>query len=269
MDNKNRFDLTERELVILTAMCLGLSKKEIAQQCRIAEEIVSTILTSILDKIGLSKRAELITFAKTELIGELDRHLRSRLAQELHDNVQSLFAAAMHVDVLRRQAVAQSNPLANALGRLQDLLIEQARKLRELMRPQLDVDASTFLQFLRDLPERFERETGISTRFVSELDEVQMSQQVCWELARIVQEGLINVRRLTGTQDVLLKLTATDSHWQLTIEGDRPVGRDNSTVLRERAALIGGEVWVESSPSGGWRCVVTVPKTNQNRKEEC
>jgi DNA-binding NarL/FixJ family response regulator len=63
--SKNRFGLTERELEIIAAVGLGLCNKEIAKQCRMAEEIVSTALASILDKTGLSTRSELIAFAKT------------------------------------------------------------------------------------------------------------------------------------------------------------------------------------------------------------
>ena len=81
-----------------------------------------------------------------------------------------------------------------------------------------DVDASSSLRFVEDTVERFHRENGISARFVSELDEVKMPQRVCRELARIVQEGLVNVRKHSGAQHVQVRLTATENHWQVTIE---------------------------------------------------
>ena len=114
--------------------------------------------------------------------------------------------------------------------------------------------------------ERFQRETGISARFVSELDEVKMPQRVCRELACIVQEGLVRIRSHSGAQHVLVRLTATDSHWQVTIEDDGRVFEDDGRVfkdpmvIRERVRLIEGELTVESSPSRGSRLVVTVPK---------
>ena len=134
--------------------------------------------------------------------------------------------------------------------------------LRELMQQMrfFDVDSSTFLRFLENTVERFQRETGISARFVSELDEVKMPQRVCRELACIVQEGLVRVRSHSATQNVLVRLTATDSHWQVTIEDDGRHFRRDPMVIRERVRLIEGELTLESSPSRGSRLVVTVPK---------
>jgi len=108
--------------------------------------------------------------------------------------------------------------------------------------------------------ERFQRETGISARFVSELDEVKMPQRVCRELAHIIQEGLANVRSHRAVQYVQVRLTATDSHWRVTIEDDCWGFRKNPMVIRERVRLIEGEFTVESSPGRGSRLVVTVPQ---------
>ncbi len=179
----------------------------------------------------------------------------------------------MQVDVLRRQP--QASPLASELVRIQSLLREEVLKLRELMQQMksLDVDASTFLRFLGDTVERFQRETGIGARFASELDEIEMSQRICRELARIVQEGLVNVRKHSAAEHVLVRLTETETHWQLTMEdngrGFPFTGRFSQAdlekmgkgpmVIRERVRLIDGELAIESSPRGV-RLEVTVPK---------
>ena len=55
--------------------------------------------------------------------------------------------------------------------------------------------------FLADTVERFQRETGITARFTSDLEEPDMPQPVCRELARIVQEGLVNVRKHSQAHD--------------------------------------------------------------------
>jgi len=192
-----------------------------------------------------------------KLIEELNR------LREFRDvALQTLIATEMQVDIIRRQAAAQSNPLAAELGRLQGTLREEVIKLRELMRQPLDVDSSNLLQFLREFVERFERETSIGARFVSELDEVDMPQQVCRELARFVQEGMVNVRRLSATQHVVVRLSATDSHWQVTMEGDgrRADYTDKGGRIRERMRLSEGEVTASNIGDEGWRVVVTVPK---------
>lgn len=194
----------------------------------------------------------------------LDVELRTRLGDS---SVQALIVTEMQLDVLRRRGVAQSSHLGAELGRLRELVIEEVLKLRELMRQPIDVDSSKFLQFLREFVERFERETEIGARFVSELDEVQMPQKVCQELVRIVQEIMANFRRICFTQHVLIRLTATDSHWQLTIEGDGRARKDDPVVIRKplRKPLrsIEDELTTESIPSGGTRLVVTVPKRQE------
>jgi signal transduction histidine kinase len=202
---------------------------------------------------------------------------RARVARELHDGaVQSLIAMEMQVDVLRRQGSAQSSPLTPELGRIQGLLREEVLKLRELMQQMksLDVDASTFLRFLEDTVERFQRETGISARFVSELDKVDMPQRVCRELARIVQEALVNVRKHSAAHHVLVRLSATESHWQMTVEDNgqgfpfsgrfsqsqlEQIGK-GPMVIRERVRLIEGELTIESNPGRGARLEISVPR---------
>ncbi len=116
---------------------------------------------------------------------------RARFARELHDGaVQSLIAVEMQVDVLRRQADA-GKPIGSELGRIQGLLREEVLKLRELMQQMkaIDVDAQRLLGVLNDTVERFQRETGISARFVTDLEDLDMPQRVCREILRIVQEG--------------------------------------------------------------------------------
>jgi hypothetical protein len=65
-------------------------------------------------------------------------------ARELYDGaVQSLIVLEMNIDVVRRQAAAQSNPITHELGRIQGLLREEVLKLREHMQQTkfLEVDA--------------------------------------------------------------------------------------------------------------------------------
>lgn len=205
---------------------------------------------------------------------------RARVARELHDGaVQSLIAMEMQVDVLRRQSEAQAGPLTTELGRIQSLLREEVLKLRELMQQMksLDVDAANLLRFMGDTVERFQRETGITTRFVSDLNTVEMPQRVCRELARILQEGLVNVRKHSAAHNVLVRLGAKDGLWRLSLEDDGQgfpfAGRfsqaeleamgQGPVVIRERVRLIAGELTVESSPSGGSRLEVTVPRNRE------
>jgi len=202
---------------------------------------------------------------------------RARFARELHDGaVQSLIAVEMQVDVLRRQSVTKPEILPSELGRIQALLREEVLKLRELMQQMktLDVDAKRLLGVIHDTVERFQRETGICAQFVSDLGEFQMPQPVCREVARIVQEALVNVRKHSQARQVLIRLGVMNGNWKMEIEDDgrgfpfsgRLSQREldsqgkGPAVIKERVRLIEGELTIESHPGHGSRLEILVPQ---------
>lgn len=205
---------------------------------------------------------------------------RARFARELHDGaVQSLIAVEMQVDVLRRQSASKPELVTSELGRIQALLREEVLKLRELMQQMktLDVDSKRLLGLLMDTVERFQRETGIAARFLSELEEFEMPQQVCREIARIVQEALVNVRKHSRAKQVLIRFGAQDGRWKLVVEDDgsgfpfsgrlsQPeldaIGK-GPLVIKERVRLIEGELTIESNPGQGSRLEVTIPQQRE------
>jgi len=210
---------------------------------------------------------------------------RARFARELHDGaIQSLIAVEMQLDVLRRQSGTQA-PVVNAeLGRIQKLLREEVLKLRELMQEMksFEVDADRLLGFISDMVERFRRETGISAHFLCELERVELPQKVCREVARIVQESLVNVRKHSGARNVLVRLAQKADDLQLSIEDDgcgfafagKLSGAELETkgkgpaVISERVRLLAAELAIESNPGQGAKLTVRIPparKTNQNQ----
>ena len=208
---------------------------------------------------------------------------RARFARELHDGaVQSLIAVEMQVDVLRRQADA-GKPIGSELGRIQGLLREEVLKLRELMQQMkaIDVDSQRLLGVLNDTVERFQRETGISARFVTDLEDLDMPQRVCREILHIVQEGLVNVRKHSGARHALVRLGANHEKWSLTLEDDGKGfsfgGRYNQDqleeagkgpmIIKERVRLMAGQLTVESNPGQGTRLEISVPRNEEVRHE--
>ena len=200
---------------------------------------------------------------------------RARFARELHDGaIQSLIAVEMQLVVVRRQS-GQQPVVISELSRIQKLLREEVLKLRELMQTMksFEVDAERLPGFVADTVERFRRETGISAEFVTELEKVELPQKVCRELARIVQESLVNVRKHSGARNVLVRLAQRAGNLQLTVEDD---GRGfpfsgtlsetelagtgkGPAVIRERVRLLAGELTIESNPGHGTRLEVRIP----------
>jgi len=230
-------------------------------------------LTEFAQQVGPAVYNVYLMRRLRERAGALER---ARFARELHDGaIQSLIAVEMQLDVLRRQSGAQV-PLVNSeLGRIQKLLREEVLKLRELMQAMksFEVNADRLLGFISDTVERFKRETGVSAVFVSELEQVELPQKVCRELARIVQESLVNVRKHAGARNVLVRLALRGGNLQLTVEDDGrgfPFSGTMSDVqfdatgkgpaiIRERVRLLAGELTIESNPGHGARLEVRIP----------
>jgi signal transduction histidine kinase len=205
---------------------------------------------------------------------------RARFARELHDGaVQSLIAVEMQVDVLRRQAANQAQPISDELSRIQGLLREEVLKLRELMHQMksLDVDSKKLLPFLNDAVDRFQRETGITARFIADVEQLEMPSQMCRELARIVQEALVNVRKHSGAKHVLVRMSSGDGEWTVSIEDDGrgfpfegklsqkqlDAASKGPVVIKERVRLVEGELTIESTPGQGARLEIRIPQKRQ------
>lgn len=201
---------------------------------------------------------------------------RARFARELHDGaVQSLIAVEMQVDVIRRQSQTRPELVTGELSRIQRLLREEVLKLRELMQQMksMDLDAKRLLGFLGDTVERFQRETGIAARFTSDMQAVEMPQPVCREIARIVQEALVNVRKHSQATQVQVRLGSQNRAWQVEIEDNgcgfpfegymsqTQLDADGKgpTVIQERVRLLEGQLAIESKPGQGARLEISVP----------
>jgi signal transduction histidine kinase len=202
---------------------------------------------------------------------------RARVARELHDGaIQSLISAEMQMDVLRRRAERESQPMSADLAHIQSLLQREVLNLRELMQQMkpLELSPEQFLDYIADQVDRFRRDTGISAQFTSELQDIALSPHSCRELVRIVQEALVNVRKHSSARHVLVRFGREDSFWKLTVDDDgKGFGFDgtltnqelmNSTkgpaIIKERVRNIGGELIIESRSGEGARLEITIPQ---------
>lgn len=204
---------------------------------------------------------------------------RARVARELHDGaIQALIGIEMKVETLLRRADRDSPVIVSDLADIQRLLRDEVTELRELMqqlRP-IELDAGHQLpDLLAQLVERFARDTGIAATFASASNMARLPARVAVEVVRIVQEGLVNVRKHSRAGQVLVRLVDDERGRILTIEDD---GRGfefegrmaqpeldarwlGPTIIKERARAIGGQVAVISSPGKGACVEVTLHAT--------
>jgi signal transduction histidine kinase len=200
---------------------------------------------------------------------------RGRMARDLHDGVvQSLIGLKMQVTILRSRR-ADDNPAGASLEQIESMLDREIDDLRSLMfqLTPIDREPPELETLLGDLVEQFERATNISSRFVSALDGRQIAPHTRRELAHILREALVNVRKHSGARHVLVSASADRTHCTLVVDDDgagfdfegRLAGeeltqrRKGPRIIKERVRLIGGSLVVDSRPNVGARVAISVP----------
>jgi signal transduction histidine kinase len=201
---------------------------------------------------------------------------RARIGRELHDGiVQTVIGVQIELHALALRAAEEWPDLGDELARLCDVLRQEAITLREMMQSMkpLDLRPEQLVNTIADLVQRFQRETDIAARFVSKLDRVPLPPRACGEVARIVQEALVNVRKHSGARNVIVRFSAAKGHCVLAIDDDGRgfgfTGRLSAAdleasshgpgVIKERVRLLGGRMIVESDPRCGARLEIAVP----------
>jgi signal transduction histidine kinase len=202
---------------------------------------------------------------------------RARVARELHDGtIQSLVGVEMEVDVLRRRAEQQKLPIASDLTRVQGLLRSEVLELRDTMQrlKPIEIAPEQLVGFLDAAVARFGRDTGVHAIFDCAVQDVDLPARVCREVARIVQEALQNVRKHSQAQTVLVRFGRAPEGWRLVVDDDGQgfpfegtlshaeldEGRKGPYVIKERVRALGGELTIVTSPGGGARLEILVPR---------
>jgi signal transduction histidine kinase len=202
---------------------------------------------------------------------------RARVARELHDGtIQSLVGVEMEVNVLRRQAEQQQLPIASDLTRVQGLLRREVLELRDTMQrlKSTEIAPEQLVGFLDAAVARFGRDTGVHAIFDCAVEDVDLPARVCREIARIVQEALQNVRKHSAARNVMVRFGRAPSGWRLVVDDDGQgfpfegtlthaeldEGRKGPYVIKERVRALGGELTIASSPGGGARLEILVPR---------
>ena len=201
---------------------------------------------------------------------------RGRIARELHDGViQAVTGVEIQVAALSLRLAKESPSVGSELRRLKMILREEVVSLRELMHQMkpLELGPHQLVDAMEDSVQRFQRETGISARFVTQLDRVALTPRACREMAQILHEALVNVRRHSGARNVFVRLTAVNGDCRLSIDddgcgfpfagrfsqADLEATRKGPLVIKERVRLLGGELTIESDPGRGARLEIAVP----------
>ena len=205
---------------------------------------------------------------------------RSRIARELHDGIiQSVMGVQIQLRALALRHDSRANAIHNDLERLATILHDEVLNVRDLMQQlqPTDLAPERLIGTLADIVHRFGYETGITARFITDVDRVDLPPLACREVTRVVQEALVNVRKHSGARTVFVRFTSSDGVCRLSIDDDGCgfpfAGRLSKTdhewahmgprVIKERVRLLGGEIAVESAPNQGSRLDISIPLGNR------
>jgi DNA-binding NarL/FixJ family response regulator/anti-sigma regulatory factor (Ser/Thr protein kinase) len=138
------------------------------------------------------------------------------------------------------------------------------------LRRRLALDDIGLEAALSDYVKRWSRHFGIEAEILSHgMDKERMTDEIESMLYRITQEALTNVAKHAGAENVSVLLEPPDDHVSLIIEDDgrgfdaeQPFAQQEGLGLvgmRERAALVGGTLRIDSEPGRGTTVVTGIP----------
>jgi signal transduction histidine kinase len=231
---------------------------------------VGTTLNVLLDRLT-EDRARVRRLA-TQVISAQDEE-RARVARELHDSTAQILTAVM----LQLGAAAResSSPLLDArIATLRELAaeaLEEVRLLSHTMHPRV-LDDLGLVAALEWLGRQTRAQTSLHVEVSVADGGVQIPAPLASVLYRVAQEALRNAVRHAHARHVQLRLRADLGAAVLEV-GDDGRGFDVRRAeerrpgmglfsMRERVALVNGNLVVTSAVNRGTRVVATVPLTN-------
>jgi two-component system sensor histidine kinase UhpB len=248
---------------------------------------VTRVVGAMLDVTDL-KRAQEALRESNRRLHQLSRDLlraqdyeRRRIARELHDSTAQLLAAlSINLSRLqepglepdhRRQVLSEASELVTACS-------VEIRTVTCLLHPPL-LDEIGLVSALRSYAQGFNQRTGIQVEIKIPPDFGRLNRELEAALFRIVQEGLANVHKHSGSQLAVVWLEQDSQEVRLVLQ-DRGCGLRKAlhnqakgfvrfgvgTIgMRERAEQLGGRLELTSNDIGA-RLTVTLPLVHSNEE---
>ena len=270
-------DYTERkraeEAIRSSEAKLQKSHQELERRVRERTAALSEMNAVLQEEVRERRRieAERVELLRRIVFAQEDE--RRRIAREMHDQFgQQLTVLKLKLDAAKEDCGEHEK------------LCEQIEALQKIAR-QLDADVDHMVWEMRptaldDLGlqvalssyfQNWSKHVGVPVQLhVSGMDKERLAPEIETALYRIAQEALNNIAKHAAAKTVAVVLERRDRQVSLIIEDDgvgfdlpQALGIDDKGLgligMRERAALIGGSVEMESQPDEGTTVVVRIP----------
>jgi two-component system sensor histidine kinase UhpB len=203
---------------------------------------------------------------------------RSRMARELHDEIgQALTGIRLALEIYMREQGDTAERALRPAAALTNELIGKVRDLSLELRPAM-LDDLGLLAALKWHFDRYTSQMKVRIDFTQTgLDQRRFDRELETAAYRIVQEALTNVARHAAVDRVNVSIWVDETRLCLLVQ-DRGQGFDVERIssnfrsglsgMRERAALLGGRIRLDTAPGRGTRLLAELPHKSGNTAVE-
>ena len=243
--------------------------------------VVAYIFAELMFRVMGRLQAEALTREQDILTMNAVMQERERLSRELHDGVAQLVAdLLLRLDTIKDLVEAGRQQEAEAeLERLHGVADEIYEDIGESITGlRTNVSERGLARALQDYVDQFEERHQITISLQTDVAADQLPPLAAFQLFRLIQEALTNVRKHAAAQEATVTLMSDGpGHLKVIIADDgrgftpgsqqngkaRPLGL---TSMRERVEALGGTLEVSSQPGSGTRVTATVPVPRTGRE---
>ena len=226
------------------------------------------------------KEARQRRYLSGKLVETLEKD-RREIAMALHDELgQILTTLKMDLESIRLRSQELPEAAARKLKKAEEKVVEAVRGIKDIsreLRPSV-LDRLGLMPSIRMLSDRVRERSGIEVHLFSGDFPQRLHPEVELALFRIAQEALMNVVKHARAGKVFLSITKKDGAVLLSIEDDG-IGFDYDDVtagygtlgimiMKERAAMLGGEVRTESRLGKGTHVMAEIPVEGKVIREQ-
>lgn len=196
---------------------------------------------------------------------------RTRIAREVHDELgQSLTGLKMDLAWVANRLPKEAKLLIDKLRTMSghiDSTIQTIRRIATELRPGI-LDDLGLVPAIEWQSHEFQSRTGIECLVHAEVNHTALDQDLNTAFFRIFQETLTNIMRHAKATKVEVSLIEQEKYLVLTVR-DNGAGISENDIkntksigllgMRERAALLGGDVTFKGLPARGTTVTVRIP----------
>ena len=263
-------DITERKQA---EKILRLAHDQLEDRVRERTAELAGAVANLRKEISERERAEQTLRELSVRLLQTQDDERRRIARELHDSTgQKLAALAMNLSLIGKSAETLDARARKALTESLALLDRSSRDIRTLsylLHPPL-LDERGLTAAVRWFADGFSQRSGVQVKLELPPDLERLPEEIEIALFRIVQEGLTNTHRHSGSSTATIRLMVDQNHVQLEMRDagkGLPKRRSDGYVaplgvgitgMRERVKQLGGQMEM-ASDSEGTRVRVVLP----------